>query len=225
MRILIVEDDARLAQTLSDILSEAGYLPEIASGGAEAEYRGATEIYAAVVLDLGLPGMAGIDVLRAWRAAGHDMPVLILTARSDWSDKIAGFRAGADDYVVKPVRLEEVLLRVQSLIRRAAGHATMDLTAGPLRLDVQTGLVTLDGRALRLTAFEQRLLNLLMHHKGRVVTRVTLSEHLYDGETDRDFRSIEVVIGRLRRKIAPARIETHRGQGYRLSGDDAEGGA
>ena len=171
MRILIVEDDARLAQTLSDILSEAGYLPEIATEGAEAEYRGATEIYAAVVLDLGLPGMAGIDVLRAWRAAGHDMPVLILTARSDWSDKIAGFRAGADDYVVKPVRLEEVLLRLQSLIRRAAGHATMDLSAGPLRLDVQTGLFTLDGRALRVTAFEQRLLNLLMHHKGRVVTR------------------------------------------------------
>mgnify|MGYP005842897769 CR=1 FL=1 len=225
MKVMIVEDDAQLAQSLSDILTEAGYLTEVARDGAEAEFRGATEIYAAVVLDLGLPGMAGIDVLRAWRATGHAMPVLILTARSDWSDKIAGFRAGADDYVVKPVRLEEVLLRVQSLIRRAAGHATMDLSAGPLQLDVQTGLFTLDGRALRLTAFEQRLLSLLMHHKGRIVSRATLSEQLYDGEADRDFRSIEVVIGRLRRKIAPARIETHRGRGYALVDGDAEPGA
>lgn len=221
MRVLIVEDDAHLAAQLSDLLSEAGFLTETAADGETAEYLGATESYAAVVLDLGLPGLTGIEVLRAWRAASITVPVLILTARSEWSEKIAGFRAGADDYVVKPVRHEEVLLRIQSLIRRAAGHATMDLDAGPLRLDAQTGLFTLEGRALRLTGFEHRLLSLLMHHKGEVVTRTMLSEQLYHGDADRDFRSIEVVIGRLRRKIEPARIETHRGRGYRLIDESA----
>ena len=216
MKVLVVEDDAHLAAQLADLLAEAEYLTEIASDGETAEYLGGTEHFAAVVLDLGLPGSSGIDVLRSWRAAAITVPVLILTARSEWSEKIAGFRAGADDYVVKPVRQEEVLLRVQSLIRRAAGHATMALDAGPLRLDVQTGLFTLAGRGLRLTGFEHRLLNVLIHHKGEVVTRTMLSEQLYHGDTDRDFRSIEVVIGRLRRKIAPARIETHRGRGYRL---------
>ena len=219
MKVLIVEDDADLAAQLANLLSEAGYLTEITANGETAEYLGATEHFAAVVLDLGLPGSSGIEVLRAWRAQAITVPVLILTARSEWSEKIAGFRAGADDYVVKPVRHDEVLLRVQSLIRRAAGHATMDLDAGPLRLDVQMGLFTLEGRALRLTGFEHRLLSMLIHHKGEVVTRIMLSEQLYHGDADRDFRSIEVVIGRLRRKIAPARIETHRGRGYRLVDD------
>jgi len=168
------------------------------------------------VLDLGLPGMSGIEVLTRWRAQGVTMPVLILTARGDWSDKVAGFRAGADDYAVKPFRLDEVVLRAQTLVRRAAGHARVVLSAGPLNYDTQLGVITRDGVALRLTPFETRILGYLMHHPDRVVSRTELSEHLYDADSDRDFKSIEVVIGRLRRKIGDGLIETRRGEGYVL---------
>jgi two-component system OmpR family response regulator len=174
------------------------------------------------VLDLGLPGIDGIEVLKRWRGAGLTFPVLILTARDAWSDKVAGFRAGADDYVLKPFRMEEVTLRLSTLIRRAAGHATAELAAGALMLDTATGLATLDGMPLRLTAFEGKLLRYLMLHKGRVVSRTELSEHMYDRDADRDFRSMEVVIGRLRRKIGEARVETRRGEGYRLLPVDPE---
>ncbi|MCU0905904.1 MAG: response regulator transcription factor [Rhodobacteraceae bacterium] len=216
MKVLVVEDDRDLAAQIAGALGQAGYVVEVAHDGETGEYLGATEMVGGAVLDLGLPGIDGIEVLRRWRGAGLGFPVLILTARDAWVDKVAGFRAGADDYVLKPFRMEEVTLRLSTLIRRAAGHATAELAAGGLVLDTATGLATLDGMPLRLTAFEARLLRYLMLHKGRVVSRTELSEHMYDRDADRDFRSMEVVIGRLRRKIGEARVETRRGEGYRL---------
>lgn len=222
MKVLVVEDDRDLAAQLAAALAQAGYTVELAHDGEAGEFLGATETIGAAVLDLGLPGIDGIEVLKRWRGAGLGFPVLILTARDAWSDKVAGFRAGADDYVLKPFRMEEVTLRLSTLIRRAAGHATAELAAGALVLDTATGLATLEGMPLRLTAFEGKLLRYLMLHKGRVVSRTELSEHMYDRDADRDFRSMEVVIGRLRKKIGEARVETRRGEGYRLlPGDPA----
>lgn len=222
MKVLVVEDDRDLAGQIAAALAQAGYTIELAHDGETGEFLGATETIGAAVLDLGLPGIDGIEVLRRWRGAGLGFPVLILTARDAWSDKVAGFRAGADDYVLKPFRMEEVTLRLSTLVRRAAGYATAELAAGALVLDTATGLATLDGMPLRLTAFEGKLLRYLMLHKGRVVSRTELSEHMYDRDTDRDFRSMEVVIGRLRKKIGEARVETRRGEGYRLlPGDPA----
>lgn len=216
MRALIVEDDPLLAGQLTQAMTSAGFVTDRAADGIQGEFLGATETYDVAILDLGLPGMAGLEVLTRWRDGGITMPVLILTARGDWSDKVAGFRAGADDYAVKPFRLEEVVLRAQTLIRRAAGHARSVIPAGRLRLDSQLGVFTLDGVALKLTAFEARILTYLIHHQNRIVSRTELSEHLYQAETDRDFKSIEVVIGRLRRKVGDGVIETRRGEGYVL---------
>jgi two-component system OmpR family response regulator len=221
VKILVVEDDARLREQLSDSLTNAGFLVETAADGEEGEFLGATEAYAAAIVDLGLPRMTGLEILRSWRDAGNTLPVLLLTARGDWTDKIAGFRAGADDYVVKPVRNEEIVLRIQTILRRSSGHASVAISVGGLVLDTHTGLVTLDGSALRLTAFEHRLLTLLMHRRDRVVTRTEMSENLYGSMEERDFRSIEVIIGRLRRKLGADRIETRRGVGYRLVDDPA----
>ena len=222
MKVLVIEDDLALAAQLAEALTQAGYTVEQAHDGETGEFLGATETVGAAVLDLGLPSLDGIEVLKRWRGAGLSFPVLILTARDAWSDKVAGFRAGADDYVLKPFRMEEVTLRLSTLIRRAAGHATLELAAGGLVLDTATGLVTLDGMPLRLTAFEGKLLRYLMLHKGRIISRAELSEHMYDRDSDRDFRSMEVVIGRLRKKIGEARLETRRGEGYRrLPGDPA----
>lgn len=216
MRALVVEDDAAIASLVTTALGAAGFVVDRAADGEEATHLGETEPYDVAVLDLGLPGADGLAVLRRWRAAGRRYPVLILTARETWSDKLAGFRAGADDYVTKPFRVEEVVVRVQALVRRAAGHADVRIVVGRLALDTQLGTVTLDGMPLRLTAMEQRILAYLMHRAGRIVSRTELSEHVYDGATDRDFNSIEVIIGRLRRKIGAEAIETLRGQGYRL---------
>ncbi len=216
MRILVVEDDRDLAAQIARALDQAGFAVDLSHDGEEGEFLGATGGCAAAVLDLGLPKLPGIEVLRRWRGAGLAFPVLILTARGEWADKVAGFRAGADDYVLKPFRMEEVILRLSSLLRRAAGHATAELTAGALVYDTATGLVTLDGMAVRLTAFEARLLRFFMLHQGKVVSRTELSEQMYDRDADRDFRSLEVVIGRLRRKIGEGRIEMRRGEGYRL---------
>ena len=216
MRALIVEDDPQLASQLVDAMRQAGFATDTASDGDDGEYLGSTETYDVAILDLGLPSMSGIEVLTRWRDQGNAMPVLILTARGDWTDKVAGFRAGADDYAVKPFRLDEVVLRAQTLIRRAAGHARAVITAGSLRLDAQLGVITRDDVALKLTAFETRILTYLLHHHDRVVTRTELSEHLYEADTDRDFKSIEVVIGRLRKKVGDGVIETRRGEGYVL---------
>lgn len=216
MRALIVEDDPMLSDQLASALQEAGFVTDRAADGTEGEFMGATESYDVAILDLGLPGLPGIDVLIRWRQQGVTMPVLILTARGDWTDKVAGFRAGADDYAVKPFRLDEVVLRAQTLIRRAAGHASPLIAAGPLQLDSQLGVITREGVALKLTGFEARIMAYLIHHQNRVVSRTELSEHLYEADTDRDFKSIEVVIGRLRRKIGDGLIETRRGEGYVL---------
>lgn len=222
MKVLVVEDDADLAAQIGSALEEAGYTVEIAHDGETGDFLGATEQVAAAVLDLGLPGMDGIAVLKSWRAQGLGFPVLILTARDAFADKVAGFRAGADDYVLKPFRMEEVVLRLTALLRRAAGHASPEIAAGALVFDTATGLATLDGLPLKLTAFETKILRQLMLNLGRPVSRTDLAEQLYDGETDRDFRSIEVLIGRLRRKIGEGRIETRRGEGWRLLPGDPE---
>ena len=216
MKALIVEDDTTLAQQLAKALQDAGFITDLAHNGEQGEFLGATETYDVAILDLGLPGLPGIDVLTRWRDQGVTMPVLILTARGDWTDKVAGFRAGADDYAVKPFRLDEVVLRAQTLIRRAAGHVRAVIRAGKLLLDGQLGVITLDGTPLKLTAFETRILTYLIHHQDRIVSRTELSEHLYDTDSDRDFKSIEVVIGRLRKKVGDGVIETRRGEGYLL---------
>lgn len=221
MKVLLVEDDPQIGAGLSAALREAGFAVDLSTDGEDGEFLGQTETYDAVVLDLGLPGMDGISILAAWRAAGRTMPVLILTAREEWSEKVRGFRAGADDYVTKPFRTEEVVMRLRSLIRRAAGHANSIIDCGPLSLDTQLGLMSLDGLPLKLTAFEFQLLSYLIHHAGRVITRAELSEHLYERDTERDFNSIEVIVGRLRKKVGSTLIETVRGQGYRLTPPEA----
>lgn len=221
MRVLVVEDEARLQANLIEALNQAGFVAEGASEGTEAEFLGQTENYDAVVLDIGLPGMDGIAVLEAWRKAERAMPVLILTAREEWGEKVRGFRAGADDYLTKPFLMDEVVIRLRSLIRRAAGHAKPVLTLGNLSLDTQLGLFTRDGLPLKLTAFEYRILAFFMHRPGRIVSRAELSEHVYDRDTDRDYNSLEVVISRLRKKLTGATIETVRGEGYRLLADPA----
>ncbi|QRZ12125.1 response regulator transcription factor [Paracoccus methylovorus] len=216
MKCLIVEDDPTLSSQLAAAMRDGGFTCDIAADGIQGEFLGSTETYDLAILDLGLPGLPGIEVLTRWREGNVTMPVLILTARGDWTDKVAGFRAGADDYAVKPFRLEEVVIRAQTLVRRAAGHAQAVIKAGPLRLDTQLGIITRNGLALKLTAFETRILAYLIHHQNRVVSRSEMSDHLYDSAADRDFKSIEVVIGRLRRKIGEGLIETRRGEGYVL---------
>jgi two-component system, OmpR family, response regulator len=221
MRVLVVEDDADLARQLRDCLTEAGYAVDLATDGEEGHYLGANEPYDAVVLDLGLPVVDGITVLERWRREGRRTPVLILTARDRWSEKVAGFDAGADDYVAKPFHMEEVQARLRALLRRAAGHASAELTCGPLVLDTRSARVSVAGRPLRLTAQEYRLLAYLMHHQGKVVSRTELTEHLYDQDFDRDSNIIEVFVGRLRKKLGVDLIETARGLGYRLRTPEA----
>ena len=216
MRILVVEDDVNLNRQLVEALQEAGYVVDKALDGEEGHFLGDTEPYDAVILDIGLPEMDGITVLEKWRTAGRVMPVLLLTARDRWSDKVAGIDAGADDYVAKPFHLEEVLARIRALIRRAAGHASSEITCGPVRLDTKSSKATVDGKALKLTSHEYRLLSYLMHHMGEVVSRTELVEHLYDQDFDRDSNTIEVFVGRLRKKIGIDMIETVRGLGYRI---------
>ena len=215
MRVLLVEDDADLARQLQTSLQDAGYAVDVATDGEEGYYLGANESYDAAILDLGLPLMDGITVLERWRRDGRIMPVLILTARDRWSEKVAGMDAGADDYVAKPFHMEEVLARLRALVRRAAGHASAELVCGPVHLDTRSTRVSVDGQPVRLTAQEYRLLSYLMHHRGRVVSRTELTEHLYDQDFDRDSNIIEVFVGRLRKKLAVDVIETARGLGYR----------
>ncbi|MBA5776375.1 response regulator transcription factor [Stappia sp. F7233] len=222
MRILVVEDDQDLNRQLREALTDAGYVVDSASDGEEGHFLGDTEPYDAVVLDLGLPVLDGLSVLERWRRDGKTMPVLILTARDRWSDKVAGIDAGADDYVAKPFHMEEVIARLRALVRRAAGHASNEISVGPLRLDIKAGKVTLDGAAVKLTSHEYRLLAYLMHQKGRIVSRTELIEHLYDQDFDRDSNTIEVFVGRLRKKLGGDHIETVRGLGYRIGGDGAD---
>ncbi len=222
MRILVVEDDKDLNRQLVSALSGAGYAVDTAFDGEEGCFLGDTEPYDIVILDIGLPKMDGISVLEQWRRAKRNMPVIILTARDRWSDKVSGMDAGADDYVAKPFHMEELLARVRAQVRRASGHATSEIECGPVRLDTKTSRVTCDGQQVRLTSHEYRLLAYLMHHGGRVVSRTELVEHLYEQDFDRDSNTIEVFIGRLRKKIPADLIETVRGLGYRINSPSNE---
>lgn len=225
MRILVVEDEADLARQLKAALSDAGYVVDHAADGEEGHFLGDTEPYDAVVLDLGLPKIDGITVLERWRDDGRTMPVLILTARDRWREKVAGFDAGADDYVAKPFQMEEVLARLRALIRRAAGHASAVIECGPLAVDTRAARVTLGGEPVKLTGHEYKLIAYLAHERGRVVSRTELTEHIYDQDFDRDSNTIEVFVGRLRRKLGTEMIQTERGLGYRLIDPGEHGGA
>lgn len=216
MRILVVEDDASLAKRLTSSIADAGYAVDHAADGERADFLAQTEQYDAMILDLGLPKIDGLTLLRNWREAGLATPVLVLTARASWHDKVRGIDGGADDYVSKPFRIEEVLARVRSLIRRASGHLTPELRAGSVALDTRQSRVTLDGAPVKLTSHEFRLLSYLMHHRGRVVSQAELTEHIYAQDFDRDSNTVEVFIARVRRKLGASFIETVRGLGYRI---------
>jgi two-component system OmpR family response regulator len=220
MRVLVVEDEATLAGQLSAALHEAGYAVDSAADGAQAEFMGQTEPYDAVILDLGLPGMGGLTVLRRWREAGLTVPVLILTARDSWHEKVQGIDGGADDYVTKPFRVEEVLARLRALVRRAAGHVSAELRWGSIVLEPRLARVTRSGVPVKLTSHEFRVLAYLMHHRTRVVPQSELMEHIYARGDDRDSNTVEVFIARLRRKLGADLIVTVRGLGYRI-GDSA----
>jgi two-component system OmpR family response regulator len=217
MRVLLVEDDAALADAIARALRAESFAVDIADNGEDGGHLGETEAYDVAVLDLGLPKRSGLSVLAQWRTLDRTLPVLILTARDAWSDKVQGFKAGADDYLVKPFRVEELVMRLRALVRRAAGHAAAVIQCGPISFEAQTGQFQIDGLPLKLTAFEWRVLSCLMLRKEAVVERLELLERVYEGDADVDSNSLEVIIGRLRRKIGADHIETVRGLGYRLT--------
>ena len=216
MRVLVVEDEAAISGQLATALGRAGYAVDCAADGERADFLGQTERYDAVVLDLGLPGIDGLTLLRRWRDAGLSMPVLILTARGSWHEKVQGIDGGADDYVAKPFRVEEVLARLRALIRRASGQLQPELRCGALALDPRLAQVTIDDVPVKVTGHEYRVLSYLMHHRGRVVSQAELTEHIYAQGFDRDSNTVEVFIARLRRKVGASFIETVRGLGYRI---------
>jgi two-component system OmpR family response regulator len=216
MRVLVVEDEALLARQLTAALRRAGYAVDHAADGERADLLGHDEGYDAVVLDLGLPKVDGLTVVRRWREAGRVMPVLVLTARGSWHEKVQGIDSGADDYMAKPFRMEELLARLRALIRRSSGQSNPELRCGPLVLDPRSGKVTLEGAEVKLTGHEFRVLSYLMHHSQRVVSQGELTEHIYSQDFDRDSNTVEVFIARLRRKLGPAFIETVRSLGYRM---------
>jgi two-component system, OmpR family, response regulator len=216
MRVLIVEDESLLAKRLADALSERGYAVDVAHDGERADFLVGTEPYDAVILDLGLPRVDGLTLLERWRGGGIAVPVLVLTARGSWSEKVRGIDGGADDYVTKPFEMAELLARLRALIRRASGQLTPELRCGAVVLDARTSSVTLDGAPVKLTSHELRVLSYLMHHRGRVISQSELTEHIYAQTFDRDSNTVEVFIARLRRKLGAAIIETVRGLGYRI---------
>jgi two-component system OmpR family response regulator len=217
--VLVVEDEATLSKQLTAALGHAGYAVDCAADGERADFLGQTETYDAVVLDLGLPKIDGLTVLKRWREAGLAVPVPILTARGSWHEKVQGIDAGADDYLAKPFRLEELLARLRALIRRASGHVTMELRHHGVSLDPRAAKVTLNGQPVKLTSHEFRVLSYLMHNRARVVSQAELTEHIYAQKFDRDSNTVEVFIARLRRKLGASFIETVRGLGYRIAED------
>ena len=221
MRLLIVEDEPNLGKQLKNTLEGAGYAVDLATDGEDGHYLGSTESYDAIILDLGLPEIDGLTVLDRWLKEGKTFPVLVLTARDSWSDKVAGLDAGADDYLAKPFQTEELIARLRALIRRAAGNASAEMVAGDVRLDTRSGRVTLAGEPVKMTAQEYKLLSYLLHHKGKVVSRTELIEHIYDQDFDRDSNTIEVFVTRIRKKLGADVITTIRGLGYSL--DDPSG--
>lgn len=219
VRVLIAEDEVRLARQIESALAGAGYAVDRAGDGARADFLARTEHYDAILLDLGLPMIDGLTLLRRWRESGVAVPVLVLTARASWHEKVQGIDGGADDYVVKPFRMEEVLARLRALIRRASGQVAAELRCGAVVLDPRAAKVTLDGETVKLTSHEFRVLSYLMHQRGRVVSQAELSEHIYAQDLDRDSNTVEVFIARLRRKLGTQVIETVRGLGYRVSSE------
>ncbi len=224
MRVLVIEDNAELARQIKSTLEHALYVIDVAYDGEDGWFKGQTEQYDAVVLDLGLPKLDGIDILERWRAGGIDVPVLILTARHSWREKVAGLRAGADDYMAKPFEYEELQARLEALIRRSSGHASPNLTCvcGRVVMDTSSARVTKEGQLVTLTALEYRTLEYLMQHQGQVVSKTELTEHIYDQDFDRDSNVIEVLINRLRGKFYPEMIVTRRGLGYQLKEADSD---
>ncbi len=214
MKILVIEDEPDINRQLVQAFKDANYAVDSSRDGEEGEYMGEGGSYDAIILDLGLPSKDGISVLKSWRAQGVMTPVLILTARGVWSEKVEGIDAGADDYVAKPYQIEEVLARVRALIRRAAGQVSSEIKCGSLRLDTKSTRVTVEGNPVKLTSLEYRLLSYLLHHMGRVISRSELVEHLYEQDFDRDSNTIEVFVGRLRKKLGVDFIKTVRGLGY-----------
>jgi len=221
VRVLVVEDDESLAEQIEQSLLDAGYAVDVSNDGEDGHFLGDSEPYDAVILDLGLPVMDGASVLKKWRADGRDMPVLVLTARDTWTDKVEGLDAGADDYLTKPFIVEELLARLRALIRRSAGQSSPQLECGPVLLDTRNGRVTVSGRAIKLTAQEFKLLSYMMHHNGKVVSRTELTEHIYDQDFDRDSNTIEVFVNRVRKKLDTPIIHTVRGLGYRLEWEES----
>jgi DNA-binding response OmpR family regulator len=214
MRILIVEDEARIAADIAEAVNSGGFVAEISADGEDAWFRGGTESYAAIVLDLGLPKLDGITILKRWRQEGVATPVLVLTARGTWSDRVDGIDAGADDYLPKPFRMEELLARLRALVRRSSGRAQPSIAVANVMLDPRTGQVSVDGIPVNLTPLEFRLVNYLFHHRGRVISQAELSENLYSHDSERDSNAIEALVGRLRKKLKADIIETRRGFGY-----------
>ncbi|SEO19753.1 DNA-binding response regulator, OmpR family, contains REC and winged-helix (wHTH) domain [Methylobacterium sp. UNC300MFChir4.1] len=220
MRVLIVEDEPRIAADIRQGLERAGYVADVVADGEAAWFRAETEPYDAMVLDLGLPRLDGLGVLRRLRAAEVALPVLILTARDGWRERVEGIDAGADDYLAKPFRMEELVARLRAILRRTAGHAAPVLRAGTVELDTRTRAVSVDGRPTELTALEYRLLAFLLHRPGQVVPAGELLDHLHGVGTEREANALEALLTRLRRKIGPGVIETRRGQGYLITGPD-----
>lgn len=216
MRILVVEDEPRIAADIRSGLEQANCAVEIARDGEDAWFRGETEDYDAIVLDLGLPRLDGLSVLKRLRGAGITTPILILTARDGWREKVEGIDAGADDYLTKPFQMEELVARMRAITRRAAGQASSLLKAGPLEIDTRARTASIDGRALSLSAMEYRLLAYLVLHRGRTMSQGELLEHLHSGESDRDPNAVEALIARVRKKLGVPLIETLRGRGYRI---------
>ncbi|QPC93820.1 response regulator transcription factor [Mesorhizobium sp. INR15] len=221
MKVLLVEDDESIAGQLAEALRDENFVVDVARNGEDGQHLGDTGAYDVAVLDLGLPKIDGKAVLKGWRAAGRNLPVLILTARDGWSEKVEGFKAGADDYLTKPFRTEELVMRLRALVRRAAGHAQTRIVCGPLTFDAQIGTFELDGLPLKLTGLEWRVLSSLILRRQIVVTRTDLLDRVYDGDAEVDSNSLEVIVGRLRRKIGHHHIETVRGLGYRLTAGES----
>lgn len=216
MRILLIEDDVELSKQVIKMLHNAQYVIDVAHDGVDVHHLGNTEYYDAVILDLGLPKLDGLDVLMQWRQAERDMPVLILTARQTWREKVTGLQAGADDYLAKPFAMEELLARIEALIRRASGHPNPIFKCGDIIINTNTAQVTLADKPIDLTALEFRTLGYLMQHNHRIISKTELTEHIYGQDFDRDSNVIEVLINRLRHKLAPTYIQTRRGLGYQL---------
>jgi two-component system, OmpR family, response regulator len=222
LRILVIEDERRIADDIVRSLQRAGYVAEHSADGEDGWFRADTETFDAVVLDLGLPLIDGLTVLKRWRATGRLMPVIVLTARDSWNDKVDGIDAGADDYLAKPFRMEELLARIRAITRRAVGQASPILVNGPLEIDTRQHIVSVAGTEIAVTPLEYRLIAYLLHHRGRVISQGELSEHIHDQDVDRDSNALEVLVSRLRRKLGSDIIQTRRGHGYLIIAEDAK---